>query len=31
MHHRPRRRHEVGLADVVPFFFFCHHAADEIG
>ena len=31
VHHRPRRRHEIRLADVVPFFFLLHHAADEIG
>src|SRR5436190_7728372 len=30
MHHRPRRAHEVGFADVVALFFLAHNIADEI-
>ena len=31
MHHGPRRRNEIWLTDVVAFFFFLDHAADEFG
>src|SRR3984957_17916665 len=31
MHHRPRSRNEIRLADVVPRFFLHHYAADELG
>ena len=31
VHHGARGRHEVGLADVVPFFFPLDHAANEFG
>ena len=30
MHHRPRRRHEIRLADVVAFFFLLDDSADEV-
>jgi hypothetical protein len=31
MHHRPRGRHEIRLADVVALFFVLDYFADEIG
>src|SRR6266567_3451382 len=30
MHHRPRSRHKVRLADMVPFFLLRDHAPDEL-
>src|SRR5215475_13306750 len=30
MHHGPRRRHEIRLADVMPFFLLHHDTADKL-
>src|SRR5579859_5635829 len=30
MHHGPRRRHEIGLANVMPFFLLHHDTADKL-